>query len=138
MSYRVQIIRCKIIQTIDRGQNASWINVVRATLNKMFDGYLGTGTEGQEPDDIPKHCTSPVWILGCKYEDPASALDEIRSDVESRLWFTYRRCFTPLGSPQLTTDKGWGCMLRCGQMILAQTLVQLHLGRPWRWSSETR
>lgn len=43
-----------------------------------------------------------------------------------------------MGSPQLRTDKGWGCMLRCGQMVLAQALVHLHLGRDWLWTRETR
>lgn len=138
LAYRVLILRCKIIQRIDRAQNAV-LNVFRALKMLNFEGYLG-GTEGylQEPEDIPKNCTGPVWILGRCYRDAAAELEAIREDVRSRLWFTYRRCFTPVGSPQLTTDKGWGCMLRCGQMILAQTLVQLHLGRDWRWSSESR
>lgn len=48
------------------------------------------------------------------------------------------RGFVPIGSPQLTSDKGWGCMLRCGQMVLAQALVALHLGREWTWTRETR
>lgn len=103
----------------------------------MFDGYLGTDGYLQEPEDIPRNCSSRVWILGQSYNG-SDELDAIRDDVNSRLWFTYRRCFTPVGTPQLTTDKGWGCMLRCGQMILAQALVQLHLGRDWRWTPETR
>lgn len=36
------------------------------------------------------------------------------------------------GRSGLTTDAGWGCMLRTGQSLLANSLVQAHLGREWR------
>ena len=50
-----------------------------------------------------------------------------------------RKGFPPLGSsPQYTSDKGFGCMLRTGQMLLAEALKQIHLGREWRWTKETR
>lgn len=51
---------------------------------------------------------------------------------------TYRKNFPPLGSPQYTSDRGFGCMMRCGQMLLAEALTQLHIGRNWRWRSDTK
>ncbi|GEM07720.1 cysteine protease ATG4 [Rhodotorula toruloides] len=32
----------------------------------------------------------------------------------------------------LSSDTGWGCMLRTGQSLLANALVKVHLGREWR------
>lgn len=51
-------------------------------------------------------------------------------DIRSKLWFTYRKGFIPIGgcNSTFTSDKGWGCMLRCGQMVLGQALLKLHLG----------
>ena len=112
----------------------------------MFEMYL----EGSiEPDDIP-NTREPVYILGKKYNAvqgkskrcvyPRSKLnlcpelDIIRQDILSKVWFTYRKNFVPIGGDEgLTTDKGWGCMLRCGQMVLAQALISLHLGKWGSW-----
>lgn len=66
-------------------------------------------------------------------------LSIIRQDIWSKLWFSYRRNFVPIGGDTgLTTDKGWGCMLRCGQMVLAQALISLHLGRDWIWEPDCK
>ncbi|WVO18447.1 hypothetical protein L204_106164 [Cryptococcus depauperatus] len=32
----------------------------------------------------------------------------------------------------LTSDAGWGCMLRTGQSLLVNALIHVHLGRNWR------
>ncbi|EXJ89758.1 autophagy-like protein 4 [Capronia epimyces CBS 606.96] len=75
-------------------------------------------------------------------------------DFESRIWMTYRCNFTPIPRAQdpssnasmsfsvrlrnlteregFTSDTGWGCMIRSGQSLLANTLMMLHLGRDWR------
>lgn len=88
----------------------------------------------------PKDPTGCVW--------PEAFL----KDFESRIWMTYRSNFTPIprnntpeatssmtlgvrlrsqlmDSQGFTSDTGWGCMIRSGQSLLANTLCILLLGR---------
>lgn len=72
---------------------------------------------------------------------------EMIEDVKSKLWFTYRKNFRPIskfpcshssqppyhhmlsGGTNITCDQGWGCTLRCGQMVMGNMLLFKHLGR---------
>lgn len=105
-----------------------------------------------EIQDFPPS-DEPVYILGKKYSSLHGnaykniysifiislllELSDIRLDVSSRIWLTYRRNFAAIGDTVITSDSGWGCMLRVGQMVLAQALCHLHLGRDWRWNYRT-
>uniref|UniRef100_A0A914X332 Cysteine protease n=1 Tax=Plectus sambesii TaxID=2011161 RepID=A0A914X332_9BILA len=77
----------------------------------------------------------PVFILGREF-NAKQDLEEIKHFIRSRLWFTYRKNFMPIGGTGPVSDQGWGCMLRCGQMLLAQSLIVRHLGREWIWDRD--
>lgn len=90
---------------------------------------------------------SPIWLLGRIYHhtpktDQSSSnmatnnFESLKHDFLSRIWLTYRKEFPVLDGSYYTSDCGWGCMLRSGQMLLAQALVFHFLGRDWRWNDD--
>ncbi|XP_076805946.1 cysteine protease ATG4A-like isoform X2 [Clavelina lepadiformis] len=74
-----------------------------------------------------------VTVLGQKFKLPVER-EKFLHFVRSKIWCTYRKGFSPIGGTGPTSDTGWGCMLRCGQMMLAQALSVLSLTEDWQWS----
>jgi len=78
--------------------------------------------------------TQKVWLLGIPY-DSINNKDFI-SDFRSIIWFSYRKNFQKMYPYEITTDRGWGCMLRCAQMVMAQCFQRHFLGRDYRVDQE--
>ncbi|XP_041838461.1 cysteine protease ATG4D [Melanotaenia boesemani] len=77
---------------------------------------------------------SPVTVLGHSYLlNSEDEVERFHLAFVSRIWLTYRREFPQLEGSTWTTDCGWGCMLRSGQMLLAQGLVVHLMPRDWAW-----
>jgi len=62
--------------------------------------------------------------------------DEFLRCIRSKVWCTYRKGFKSMGSTGATSDSGWGCMLRSGQMMLAEALIRLNLGKDWNYDEQ--
>jgi len=79
----------------------------------------------------PNSSTSRVYLLGRTYH-PIHDYEARRNDESSLFWFTYRcdfPCIEPYG---ITSDAGWGCMLRALQMMMGQALRMHYKSRDWR------
>lgn len=58
---------------------------------------------------------------------------KLRKEFEASLyWFTYRWDFPEIRPYSITSDAGWGCMLRSAQMLLAHTLRVHFKSRMWK------
>ncbi|KAK6705621.1 Cysteine protease atg4 [Fusarium graminearum] len=108
--------------------------------------------------DTPPDSISSSFSSSLAYDDPVvdgGWPSGFISDFESKIWMTYRSEFEPIPrstNPQATSalslsmrlksqlgdqspfssDSGWGCMIRSGQSMLANTIAMVRLGRDWR------
>ncbi|RKO89062.1 hypothetical protein BDK51DRAFT_24259 [Blyttiomyces helicus] len=63
---------------------------------------------------------------------PSLSAPDFAAHFASRIWLTYRHSYAPIRPSSYTSDVGWGCMLRSGQMLLANAFLLDALGKDWR------
>ena len=86
------------------------------------------GSRGDREQDNDAYKT---YILGKSYH-PINDYHAKRDDEANLFWLTYRCDFLEIKPYGITSDAGWGCMLRSAQMLFAQVMRMHFKGREWR------
>ncbi|XWS29987.1 hypothetical protein CRYUN_Cryun24cG0079000 [Craigia yunnanensis] len=122
-------------------KNNGWTAAVKravagGSMRRIHERVLGPSKIGISSS------TSEIWLLGVCYKisqesssgdvDATNGLAAFEQDFSSRILMTYRKGFNAIGDTNITSDVGWGCMLRSSQMLVAQSLLFHRLGRSWR------
>eukprot|EP01039_Chlorochromonas_danica_P010296 gene10296-11395_t len=85
----------------------------------------------------PVYTTPPdAWVLGEGYHLNDEGKVRLSQHAQSFLRWSYRRDFPALLPYSITSDSGWGCMIRAAQMMISTALLRHYLGKNWRLPSE--
>jgi cysteine protease ATG4 len=87
-------------------------------------------------DAVTSGSVYDCYVLGLFYDSVSFPVR--RRHEFSLYWFSYRSLFPPLPPYPITTDAGWGCMLRASQMLLAEGIRRHARGRLWQPSTAAR
>ncbi|GMM34694.1 cysteine protease [Saccharomycopsis crataegensis] len=123
------------------------INDFKSKIQSNFNSLFNIS----KPDQI-----EPTALAAAgKAQQPNTWPKDFLDDVRTRLWLTYRvgfpsipkdknspstvmgalmrGNFADINSDGFSSDCGWGCMIRTSQSLLANTLLDLKVGRDWRF-----
>lgn len=111
---------------------------MKTNFSKESPVWLLGSCYHKKPEESPERASEAVGLdmdtgseisLAVDAANLDEGMEGFKRDFVSRLWLTYRKEFPILNGSSFTSDCGWGCMLRSGQMMLAQALVCHFLGR---------
>eukprot|EP00501_MAST-03F_sp_TOSAG23-6_P000539 GSMAST32.ASY1.ANO1.559.1 assembled CDS len=120
----------------DRGQMSlgEKINAARSLLTPEYVWHWrkkkGGGMTKSGPGD---KFIGEVYFLGKSISVTSEEeFNDFKDMFSSLIWLTYRRDFPRIVPTDYTSDSGWGCMLRTGQMLLALAFQRHFFGTNWR------
>ncbi|CAD8148496.1 unnamed protein product [Paramecium octaurelia] len=70
-----------------------------------------------------------IYILNETIKNDVSIeqrIEKLKNICSQIIWFSYRKKITQFQISSLTSDTGWGCMIRVAQMALAQVIRHYH------------
>jgi cysteine protease ATG4 len=112
--------------------NSSFVSRLRFTPRGALAWSNNEDDAVDQSNGFEKHNVSyRTFLLGKTYH-PINDYHAKRDDESNLFWFTYRCDFVEIRPYSITSDAGWGCMLRSAQMLLAQVLRMHFKGREWR------
>jgi len=124
-----------------------WLEKPLQLLNNMLQQLEDLSVKPSEVvrqtyEHISAHVTVETWteketysVFGKTFRIPEDR-DQFLKYLKGKIWCSYRKNFCAIGGTGPTTDSGWGCMLRAGQMMLAEGLVRMNLGKDWTYETD--
>jgi hypothetical protein len=91
-------------------------------MSKGYTVVLGEWFDNGKIVDNVTYCILIVPLIDTQDE-------QLRSRTKSLIRLTYRRDFPSFDPYCITSDSGWGCMLRSAQTMMANVFVRHYLGK---------
>jgi len=110
----------KIMAVLKSSNNQTWKDNLKSLVSSLYYNSYGLSKTFDKMSPV-----LPLYIFNYRVEHIFE--EEINRLLKSYLYMSYRSGFVNLnsiGCADYTSDCGWGCMLRCCQMILSKGLIQ--------------
>ena len=108
----------KIMAVLKSSNNQSWKDNLKSLVSSIYYNDYGLSKKFDKYNPV-----LPLYI----FDTEIDSIVETERLLKSYLYMSYRSGFINLnsiGCEDYSSDCGWGCMLRCCQMILSRGLIQ--------------